>query len=90
MRDLAAQVEAAEAALGAELRERLQPLADRYGRAARDGDPEGVFARTCPARHGRWGRICVLDAGHEDIGPHFGRTNEGAPVAWLGTAPDAP
>ncbi|MDJ0346823.1 hypothetical protein QMK19_38610 [Streptomyces sp. H10-C2] len=72
-----------------ELCARLQPFQDRYDQAVRDG---GVARLTgiCPGKHGRWGRICVLDDGHETSmeEPHWGRSSEGRPIAWVGSAPD--
>ncbi|MER7050046.1 hypothetical protein [Streptomyces jumonjinensis] len=43
---------------------------------------------TSLGKHGRWGRVCVLDDGHEMEEPHWGRTSEGQPIAWVGSAPD--
>ncbi|MFD5737856.1 hypothetical protein ACFWIY_34370 [Streptomyces sioyaensis] len=84
-----AQVEAAETQLGIELRSRLQPFQDRYEQAVRDGDAARL-TRICPGKHGRWGRICVLDEGHETSveEPHWGHNREGQPIAWVGSAPD--
>lgn len=72
---------------GAHLQGRLQTFQDRYDRAERDGDAT-VLIRTCPGKHGVWGRICVLDEGHELEEPHWGRNSEGQPIAWMGSAPD--
>ncbi|MCX5434830.1 hypothetical protein OHU11_42410 (plasmid) [Streptomyces sp. NBC_00257] len=84
-----AQVEAAEAEFGMELCARLQPFQDRYDQAVRDGDAARLTG-ICPGKHGRWGRICVLDDGHETLmeEPHWGRNSEGRPIAWVGRAPD--
>ncbi|WP_258038766.1 hypothetical protein [Streptomyces sp. SM12] len=84
-----AQVEAAEMELGVELCARLQPFQDRYDQAVRDGEAARLSA-ICPGKHGRWGRICVLPGGHEASmeEPHWGRTSEGRPIAWVGSAPD--
>jgi hypothetical protein len=83
------QVEAAETELGRELRARLQPFQDRYEQAVRDGDAARLTG-ICPGKHGRWGRICVLDDGHETSlkEPHWGLNSEGQPIAWVGSAPD--
>jgi hypothetical protein len=84
-----AQVEASETELGMELCARLQPFQDRYDQAVRDGDA-ALLAGICPGKHSRWGRICVLDDGHETSmeEPHWGRNSEGRPIAWVGSAPD--
>ncbi|MGW5401327.1 hypothetical protein [Streptomyces sp. NPDC003952] len=84
-----ARVEAAETELGMELCARLQPFQDRYDQAVRDGDADRLTG-ICPGKHGRWGRICVLPDGHETSmeEPHWGRTSEGRPIAWVGSAPD--
>ncbi|MGW1819263.1 hypothetical protein ACWCQM_37635 [Streptomyces sp. NPDC002125] len=81
-----AQVEAAETELGTELCARLQPFQDRYDQAVAEGDAAGL----CGGKHGRWGRICALPDGHETSmeEPHWGRTSEGRPIAWVGSAPD--
>ncbi|MER6774413.1 hypothetical protein ABT389_32310 [Streptomyces bacillaris] len=83
------RVEAAEAELGMELSARLQPFQDRYDQAVAEGDADGL-AGLCGGKHGRWGRICVLPDGHETSmeEPHWGRTSEGRPIAWVGSAPD--
>ncbi|MDX3231854.1 hypothetical protein [Streptomyces sp. ME19-01-6] len=69
-----------EQQLGLELRARLQPFQGRYEPAARDGDT-AVLIRTCPGKHHRWGRICVLDEGHETAmgEPHWGHNSDGGP-----------
>ncbi|MGW2415972.1 hypothetical protein ACWCV5_27930 [Streptomyces tubercidicus] len=84
-----AQVEAAETQLGVELRGRLQHFQDRYDLAVRDGDAARL-TRICAGKHGRWGRICVLNDGHETSmeEPHWGHNSEGQPIAWVGSAPD--
>ncbi|MFJ9891613.1 hypothetical protein ACIQRW_38010 [Streptomyces sp. NPDC091287] len=71
---------------GMELRDEFQVFQDRYALAVRGGDV-ALLAGVCAGKHGRWGRICVLSAGHEDRAPHWGTTVEG-PVAWIGSAPD--
>lgn len=81
-----ARVEAAETELGRELSAGLQPFQDRYEQVVREGDA-GRLAGVCPGKHGRWGRICVLDDGHETE-PHWGHNSEGQPIAWVGSAPD--
>ncbi|MFY4722211.1 hypothetical protein [Streptomyces sp. LaBMicrA B280] len=83
------RVEAAETELGMELEARLQPFQDRYDQAVAEGDAGGL-AGLCGGKHGRWGRICVLPDGHETSmeEPHRGRTSEGRPIAWVGSAPD--
>ncbi|RPK27549.1 hypothetical protein EES37_36645 [Streptomyces sp. ADI91-18] len=84
-----AQVEAAETEFGRELRARLQPFQDRHDQAVRDGNAARLTG-TCPGKHGCWGRTCVLPDGHETSmeEPHWGRTSEGLPIAWVGSAPD--
>ncbi|WP_331720643.1 hypothetical protein OG543_30005 (plasmid) [Streptomyces sp. NBC_01178] len=84
-----AQAEAAETELGTELCGHLQPFQDRYDQAVAEGDADGL-AGLCAGKHGRWGRICVLPDGHETSmeEPHWGRTSEGRPIAWVGSAPD--
>ncbi|CAL9614628.1 hypothetical protein [Streptomyces sp. enrichment culture] len=84
-----AQVEAAETGLGMELRTRLQPFQDRYDQAVAEGNVARLTG-LCAGKHGRWGRICVLPDGHETSmeEPHWGRTSEGRPIAWVGSAPD--
>lgn len=83
---LQALIEQEEIEAGRELRDRFQAFQDRYEHAAHTGDA-AVFAAVCPAKHGRWGRICVLTAGHEHRLLHWGVTPDG-PVAWTGSAPD--
>lgn len=84
-----ARVEASETELGMELHARLQPFQDRYDQAVAAGDADGLAGR-CAGKHGRWGRICMLPGGHETSmeEPHWGRTSEGRPIAWVGSAPD--
>lgn len=84
-----AQVEVAETQLGIELCARLQPFQDRYDQAVREGEAARLTG-ICPGKHGRWGRICVLDEGHEISmeEPHWGHNSEGQPIAWVGSAPD--
>lgn len=84
-----AQVEAAQTQFGLELRARLQPFQDRYDQAAHEGDV-ALLTGICPGKHGRWGRICVLDEDHETSmeEPHWGHNSEGQPIAWAGSAPD--
>ena len=67
----------------------LQPFQDRYDQAVAEGDAARLTG-ICPGKHGRWGRICVLDDGHEVSmeAPHWGRNSEGQPNAWVGSAPD--
>jgi hypothetical protein len=76
-----------EQQIGVLLSEAYQPLVERWERASREGDIK-VLSGICPGKHGRHGRICLLDADHDDRGPHWGLTVEGRPVAWVGSAPD--
>ncbi|NUK20151.1 hypothetical protein [Streptomyces lunaelactis] len=88
VRRLAGEIEQEEFRLGQELSTRLQPLQERYERTVTDFDVE-LFTRICPGKHGRWGRICLMDADHEMAGePHWGRTADGRLIAWVGSAPD--
>ncbi|QDN64349.1 MULTISPECIES: hypothetical protein [unclassified Streptomyces] len=84
-----ARIEVAETELGRELCARLQPFQDRYEQAVCEGDTARLTG-ICPGKHGRWGRICVLDDGHETSmeEPHWGHNSEGQPIAWVGSAPD--
>ncbi|WP_206739569.1 hypothetical protein [Streptomyces lydicus] len=84
-----ARGQAGETQLGRELRARLQPFQDRYDQAVRDGDTDRL-TRICLGKHGRWGRICVLNDGHETSmeEPHWGHNSAGQPIAWVGSAPD--
>ncbi|MGA5874010.1 hypothetical protein, partial [Streptomyces cinereoruber] len=84
-----ARVEAAEKELGTELCARLQPLQDHYNQAMA-ADDTARLARVYPGKYGRWGRICVLDDGHETAleEPHWSRNGEGRPIAWVGSTPD--
>ncbi|MFI7236849.1 hypothetical protein [Streptomyces cyaneofuscatus] len=86
VRRIGALVEAEERRAGAELRDEFQVFQDRYEGAVRTGDM-AVLARVCPGKHGSWGRVCVLTAGHGDRTPHWGATLQG-PIAWIGSAPD--
>ncbi|MEU6957625.1 hypothetical protein [Streptomyces sp. NPDC045714] len=86
VRRIGALVEEEERRAGAELRDGFQVFRDRYAHAVRTGDVI-LLAGVCAGKHGRWGRICVLSAGHEERAPHWGSTVEG-PVAWIGSAPD--
>ncbi|MFJ3339165.1 hypothetical protein [Streptomyces sp. NPDC086766] len=81
------EIEELEASLARELSPMFQRFQARFDRAVQDGDLD-LLSRSCPGNHGRWGRICVLDAGHEAQYPHLGTTSEGQPVAWVGPAPD--
>lgn len=89
VREARDRVEAAETELGRELCGHLQPFQDRYDQAVAGGDANGL-AGLCGGKHGRWGRIYVLPDGHETSmeEPHWGRTSEGRPIAWVGSAPD--
>ncbi|MYS33533.1 hypothetical protein K388_05864 [Streptomyces sp. KhCrAH-43] len=87
VRRLGEEIRLEELRLGLHLRARYGALQDRRERAVREGD-HAVLQRVCPAKHGQWGRICVLDAGHESADPHWGVNAEGQPVAWVGSAPD--
>ncbi|MEU9057112.1 hypothetical protein AB0D37_43240 [Streptomyces sp. NPDC048384] len=87
VRRLGEEIERTEAVLGRELRPHFQPYQDRYNRAVRDADLY-TLTRTCPGKHGRWGRTCVLDTGHDSNAPHWGITTEGQPVAWVGSVPN--
>ncbi|WP_184503048.1 hypothetical protein [Streptomyces botrytidirepellens] len=84
-----AHIQEAETRIGLELRARLQPFQDRYDQAVRDGDTAALI-RICPGKHGRWGRICVLDEGHETSmeEPHWGHNSDGQPIGWVGSTPD--
>ncbi|MFI5524271.1 hypothetical protein [Streptomyces platensis] len=46
------------------------------------------LARICPGIRGRWGRICVLDDGHDASMEEPHCDSEGQPIAWVGSAPD--
>lgn len=83
------RVEAAETELGMELRARLQPFQERYEQAVAEGDAARLTG-LCPGKQGRWGRICVLDDGHETSmeEPHWGHISEGQSIVWVGSAPD--
>ncbi|WP_411115427.1 hypothetical protein [Streptomyces sp. 029-5] len=83
VRRIGALVEQEERRAGAELEGELQVFQDRYVYAVRTGDA----ALLAGGARGRWGRICVLSAGHEERVRHWGTAPEG-PVAWIGSAPD--
>ncbi|MFD7954390.1 hypothetical protein ACFV4X_12935 [Streptomyces ardesiacus] len=87
VRRLGEEIRLEEIRLGLHLRPRHEALQNRHDRAVREGD-HAVLQRVCPGKHGRWGRICVLDAGHESLDPHWGVNEEGQPVAWVGRALD--
>ncbi|WP_234337106.1 hypothetical protein [Streptomyces xylophagus] len=86
-RRLKQEIAALEASMAQELSPLLRHFQERYDRAVRDADLD-LLSRSCPGKHGRWGRVCVLDIGHEAEYPHLGANSEGQPVAWVGTAPD--
>ncbi|MFF3343544.1 hypothetical protein [Streptomyces flavidovirens] len=86
VRRIGALVEEEERRAGAELEGELQVFRDRYAYAVRTGDA-ALLAGGRAGKHGRWGRICVLSAGHEERVRHWGTAPEG-PVAWIGSAPD--
>ncbi|MCX4657404.1 hypothetical protein AB0N79_36370 [Streptomyces microflavus] len=79
-------IEQEETRAGREHRDEFQASQDRYEHAVRTGDVTAL-ASLCPGKHGKWGRICVLTAGHEDRAPHWGTTPAG-PIGWIGSAPD--
>ncbi|MFI5864726.1 hypothetical protein [Streptomyces sp. NPDC051546] len=87
LRRLSKRISREEIRLGGELSPRYEIRRERHDRAMREGD-HCVLQRTCPGKHGRWGRICVLEAGHETSDPHWGVTADGRAVAWIGNAPD--
>ena len=87
VRRLGEEIQREELRLGAELRTRYQTLQGRYDQAVRDFNIDALNG-ICPGKHGRWGRICVLDEGHEAAELHWGINAEGQPIAWIGTAPD--
>lgn len=68
VRRVGALVEEEERRAGAELEGGLEVFQDRCAYAVRTGDV-GLLAGVCAGKHGRWGRICVLEAGHEDRAP---------------------
>lgn len=70
--------EALEASLARKLAPMLRHYQERYDRAVQYADL-GLLSRSCPGKHGRWGRICVLDAGHEAGSPTWGPTLKGSP-----------
>ncbi|MFE2337545.1 hypothetical protein [Streptomyces coelicoflavus] len=81
------EIEELEASLARKLAPMLRHYQERYDRAVQDADLD-LLSRSFPGKHGGWGTICVLDAGHEAEHPHLGTNSEGQPVAWVGTAPD--
>lgn len=81
------EIDQLEAALAREFSPELRRSQERHDRAVRNGDYD-LLIRRCPGKHGRWGRICVLDVGHEAEYPHLGTTPDGQSVAWVGTAPE--
>ncbi|MFJ8752202.1 hypothetical protein ACIREO_23140 [Streptomyces sp. NPDC102441] len=88
VRDLVQKVGEEEERLGTLLSGIYRTEVARWNEALREADSE-LLSQICPAKHGRHGRICLLDEGHDsDAGPHWGRTTAGRPVAWLGSAPD--
>ncbi|MEU1076494.1 MULTISPECIES: hypothetical protein [unclassified Streptomyces] len=87
VRRLGEEIRLEELRLGLHLRPQYEALQDRHEQALRAGD-HAILQRGCPGKHGRWGRICVLDAGHESEDPHWGVNGEGTPVAWVGSAAD--
>ncbi|MFF8747811.1 hypothetical protein [Streptomyces californicus] len=84
---IGALIQDEETRAGQELHAELQALQDRYETAVRTGDLT-VLTQVCEGKHGRWGRICVQDTGHDTRTPHWGTTPDGTPVAWIGSAPD--
>lgn len=76
------EIDQLEASLARELSPALRHSQERYDRAVKEGDYDLLIQR-CPGKHGRWGRICVLDVGHNAEYPHLGTTLEGQPVAWV-------
>lgn len=89
VRRIGALVEAEETRSGVELRDEFQVFQDWYEQAVAEGDADRLTG-LCAGKHGCWGRICVLPAGHETLmeEPHWGRNSEGRPIAWVGSAPD--
>jgi hypothetical protein len=81
------KIEELEASLARDLGPTLRRFEERYDRAVQDANLD-VLSRSCPGKHGRWGRICVLDAGHQAEYPRLGTNPEGQPVASVGSAPD--
>lgn len=81
------EIDALEASMAQQFSPVLQRFQGRYDRAVRDADLD-LLRRSCPGKHGRWGRICVLDIGHEAEYPHLGTNFKGQPVAWVGSTPD--
>ncbi|MFF6852778.1 hypothetical protein [Streptomyces antimycoticus] len=87
VRRLGEEIQREELRLGLELRPCFQAFQDRYDEAVRDLNV-GALIRTCPGKHGRWGRICVLPDAYEVAQLHWGINAKGQPIAWLGSAPD--
>ncbi len=85
----AARIQEEELRAGAELRPRYQRFADQYRQAVASVDL-AALSQVCHGKHSRWGRACVLEAGHEaQTDPlHWGLTTHEDPIAWLGSAPD--
>ncbi|WP_420313286.1 hypothetical protein ACOB87_44100 [Streptomyces sp. YS-B37] len=81
------EIDGLEPAVAQELSPLLRRFQERYDRAVRDADLD-LLSHSCAGKHGQWGRICVLDIGHEAEYPHVGTTAGGQPVAWVGSAPD--
>jgi hypothetical protein len=61
---LRAEIRRTEEESGRELQHRYQALHERYTAAEVDGDVDFLISR-CPGKHGKRGRICVLDDGHD-------------------------
>ncbi|MCX4681619.1 hypothetical protein OG413_41190 [Streptomyces sp. NBC_01433] len=87
IRRLGEEIRLEEIRLGLQLRPKYQALQDRHDQAVRDLN-HVPLPQACFGKHGRWGHICVLNAGHETVDPHWGINNEGQPVAWVGSAPE--
>lgn len=86
IRDLAEEIRLEELRLGLQLRPQYQALYERGAQAVR-GLNHAVLHK-CSGKHGRWGRICVLDASHDAADMHWGINAAGQPIAWIGSAPD--
>lgn len=88
VRELRQEVEDQEERLGTLMSGMYRAQEERWNQALREADSE-LLSQICPGKHGRHGRICRLDKGHDSGGdPHWGKTAAGRPVAWLGSAPD--
>ncbi|MER5988677.1 hypothetical protein [Streptomyces sp. NPDC001787] len=88
VRELRQEVEDQEEHLGTLMSGMYRAQAERWNQALREAGSE-LLSQICPGKHGRHGRICRLDKGHESGGdPHWGKTAADRPVAWLGSAPD--